>query len=49
VMKCIILAFVWARNSRFQRHLNGPKKATKHVPYSLKINENLAKCLVEGV
>jgi hypothetical protein len=29
VMKCIILASVWARNSRFQRHLNGPKKATK--------------------
>jgi hypothetical protein len=32
VMKCIILASVWARDSRFQRHLNGPKKATKLVP-----------------
>jgi hypothetical protein len=46
VTKCIILASVWARNSQFKRHLNGPKKATKHVPYSPKINENLAKCLV---
>jgi hypothetical protein len=45
VMKCIILASVWARNSRLQRHLNGPKKATKLVPYDPKINENLAKCL----
>jgi hypothetical protein len=32
VMKCIILASVWACNSQFQRHLNGPKKATKKVP-----------------
>jgi hypothetical protein len=28
VMKCIILASVCARNSRFQTHLNGSKKAT---------------------
>jgi hypothetical protein len=49
VMKCIILASVCARNSRFQRHLNGLKKATKRVPWGPKINHNLAKFLVEGV
>jgi hypothetical protein len=49
VTKCIILASVWARNSRFKRHLNGPKKATEHVPYGPKVNENLANCLLEGV
>jgi hypothetical protein len=49
VMKCIILASFCARNSRFQRHLNGPKKATKRIPLGPKINQNLAKCLVEGV
>jgi hypothetical protein len=32
VTKCIILASVWARNSRFQRHLNGPQKAQNMYP-----------------
>jgi hypothetical protein len=49
VMKCIILASVWASNSRFQRHLNGLKMTTKHVPYDPKFNENLSNCLLEGV
>jgi hypothetical protein len=48
VTKCIILAFIWARNFWFQRHLNGPKKAW-NVYYGPKINENLAKWLLEGV
>jgi hypothetical protein len=30
--ECIILASVWARNSRFQRHLNGPQKARNVYP-----------------
>jgi hypothetical protein len=49
VTKCIIQASICARNSRFKRHLNRPKKATKHVPYGPKVNENLANCLLEGV
>jgi hypothetical protein len=32
VMKCIILASVWASNSRLQRHLNGPKNARNVCP-----------------
>jgi hypothetical protein len=32
VMKCIILASVWACNSRFQRDLNEPNKARKVYP-----------------
>jgi hypothetical protein len=32
VTKCIIPASVWASNSRFQRHLNGPKKARNVYP-----------------
>jgi hypothetical protein len=32
MMKCIILASVWASNSWFQRHLNGPKKARNMYP-----------------
>jgi hypothetical protein len=48
VTKCIILASVWARNYRFQRNLNGSKKA-QNVSCGPKINEILSKCLLEGV
>jgi hypothetical protein len=48
VTKWIVLAFVWARKYRFQRHLNELKKA-RNVYYGPKINEILAKWLLEGV
>jgi hypothetical protein len=34
VTKCVIPASVWASNSRFQRHLNGLKKARNVYPRS---------------
>jgi hypothetical protein len=44
VTKCIILASIWASNSRFQRKINRPKKARNvytTVQKSMKISENI--------
>jgi hypothetical protein len=44
VTKCIILASVGVSNSRFERHLNGPKKARNVYPMvqiSMKTSPNI--------
>jgi hypothetical protein len=44
VTKCIILASVWTSNSRFQRHINRPKKARNvytTIQKSMKITQNV--------
>jgi hypothetical protein len=41
VTKCIIMASVWESNSRFQWHLNGPKKARSVYPIVQKPTKTL--------
>jgi hypothetical protein len=49
VTKCIILAAVWKNDFSVAKAPKRAEKGLKHAPYGPKINENLTKCLQQGV
>jgi hypothetical protein len=48
VMKCVILASVWASNCLLGKATKRPVKGLERGPYRPKINRNLIKCHLQG-